>query len=154
MKKDICLQDMEERYVDDLVDIINTDERLREALGSKEKTTTREEFESTIEQWQIRTNSKTFAIVLSHKAIGTISLGHINEAENIAEVGYWIGSSYWNNGYTTEAFDQIMDLARELKIKLITASIKKDNIASKIIWEKFNSEFEEDGERFYPKINL
>lgn len=154
MNRKIYLQTIQEKYADDLVDIINTDEKLRVELGSKEKTTKRDEFTSTIQQWQNRTNSKTFAIVLHDKAIGSISLSHIKEDERIAQVGYWIGSNYWNKGYTTQAFAQILDLARKLKIKLVTCSIKKDNFASKIIWQKFNAVFEEDDERFYPKVNL
>lgn len=154
MNNDINLKTINEKYADNLVEIINTDEELNNALGSNGKITNRDEFISTIQQWQIKNNSKTFAIVLSDKAIGTISLSHIKEENHSAQIGYWIGSNFWNKGYTTQAFAHILDLARELKIEFLNASIKKDNIASKLIWQRFGAEFGEDNERIYPRINL
>lgn len=54
------------------------DEKLRIALGSKEKITKRDEFTSAIQQWQTRTNSKTFAIVFHDKAISKIIIYQSN----------------------------------------------------------------------------
>ena len=46
-----------------------------------------------------------FAIVLQRDGalIGGISLMEINRHHEHAELGYWIGKPYWNNGYCTEA---------------------------------------------------
>ncbi len=35
--------------------------------------------------------------------VGVITLKNIDQAHKNAEVGYWIGKDYWNNGYATEA---------------------------------------------------
>ena len=49
--------------------------------------------------------SVTFAIVLRRDdaLIGAISLMEISQQHEHAELGYWIGKPYWNNGYCTEA---------------------------------------------------
>ncbi len=45
-----------------------------------------------------------FAVVLktTQELIGAIGIG-INKNFKRAELGYWIGKQYWNNGYCTEA---------------------------------------------------
>jgi ribosomal-protein-alanine N-acetyltransferase len=53
-------------------------------------------------QWEKRERAE-FAIVLKEesKYIGSMSFVSINGDK--AEIGYWIGFPYWNNGYCTEA---------------------------------------------------
>jgi len=48
--------------------------------------------------------SVTFAITIasSGELIGSVGLT-LNREENQAELGYWIGKPYWNQGYATEA---------------------------------------------------
>lgn len=48
--------------------------------------------------------------------IGGIGL-HINHAHENAEVGYWIASPFWGNGYCTEALSLVLDYGFN-KIKL------------------------------------
>lgn len=45
-------------------------------------------------------------------------------------------------------------IVKELGYASVTASILKENIASKKIWEKYNATFKEDDERYYPIIKL
>ncbi|WP_461614015.1 GNAT family N-acetyltransferase [Clostridium sp. Marseille-QA1073] len=59
-----------------------------------------------------------------------------------AQIGYWISSKYWGNGYTSCAFSQVLNLAREKEIKYISATIKDYNIASKRIWVKNEAKIE------------
>ncbi|MBI2847682.1 MAG: GNAT family N-acetyltransferase [Chloroflexi bacterium] len=49
--------------------------------------------------------SVNFAIVHKEEGflIGSVSLGNINRAHGNAELGYWVGKPYWNQGYCTEA---------------------------------------------------
>ena len=50
--------------------------------------------------------SYEFAICLKEnpdKVIGCVSLMDINQKASRAEMGYWIGRKYWNQGYATEA---------------------------------------------------
>ncbi len=51
-----------------------------------------------------------FAIVRQRDGvlIGAIGLMAINRQHENAELGYWIGKPYWNNGYCTEATKAIL----------------------------------------------
>lgn len=52
-----------------------------------------------------------FAIVLGETLIGSCGLLRIDEAQNIWEIGYWIGKPYWGKGYVTEAAQGLLDWA-------------------------------------------
>ena len=56
----------------------------------------------------------TFAIVLpvENILIGAISL-NISKTNESAEMGYWIGKPYWNNGYCTEAARRLIQYGFE-----------------------------------------
>jgi [ribosomal protein S5]-alanine N-acetyltransferase len=59
------------------------------------------------ETWSNRTQA-TFAVTLRHsdQLIGAVSL--MNISNGAAEIGYWIGVPYWNQGYCTEAVDALI----------------------------------------------
>ena len=61
----------------------------------------------------------TWAITLlgNDELIGAISLLNYSERNKHAEIGYWIGFPYWNNGYCTEAARKVFEFGFE-KIKL------------------------------------
>lgn len=78
-----------------------------------------------------------FAIRLkeNRELIGILTLLPMNDG-NI-EIGYGIGSSYWNNGYVTEAVKCFLSyLFNERKYETIYASFFSGNIASKRVMEK------------------
>ena len=52
-----------------------------------------------------------FAVILvgTDVLVGVITLKNIDQAHKNAEVGYWIGKDYWNNGYATEAAVAVID---------------------------------------------
>jgi ribosomal-protein-alanine N-acetyltransferase len=95
-----------------------------------------------------------FAILLENIAIGTISLSHQDIAEKKARIGCWISSRYWNNGYTSQAFCQLLDYAKGKGIKQCSAKIKEDNLASKRIWEKYGGKVEIINHRFWVSLEL
>jgi ribosomal-protein-alanine N-acetyltransferase len=73
-----------------------------------------------------------FAIVCrdNDKFIGEISINIRNNTDE-AEIGYWIGEPYWNNGYGSEAIAGISKFAFEiLKLKTLFATVNKDNLPS------------------------
>ncbi|MFZ4930611.1 GNAT family N-acetyltransferase [Chryseobacterium sp. Mn2064] len=73
--------------------------------------------------------------------IGAIGL-HDREDDK-AELGYWIGISYWNKGYVTEAAKAIVDFGfKELEINKIFATHFPHNPASGRIMEKIGMEKE------------
>jgi RimJ/RimL family protein N-acetyltransferase len=88
--------------------------------------------------------SVTFAIVLraSRELIGAIGLG-INQTHQRAEMGYWIGKPYWNNGYATEAARAVLEYGFEVqKLNRIHASYFARNPASGRVMEKIGMEYE------------
>jgi [ribosomal protein S5]-alanine N-acetyltransferase len=68
--------------------------------------------------------------------IGCIGLTLKIDIEN-AEVGYWIGEEFWNNGYATEAASAMVNYAFEsLKLHKIFAHYFASNTASGRVLQK------------------
>ena len=70
------------------------------------------------------------------RAVGLISLSHIDLAARTGRIGYWTASACWRQGLTSEAFGLVLQLARSLELKSISAAIQTDNIASQRIYER------------------
>jgi ribosomal-protein-alanine N-acetyltransferase len=111
-------------------------ERVRELAGDKEiaDTTTNiphpyekgmaEEWISTHQIEFESGESVRFAIILkaTQELIGAIGL-NIDKGFNRAELGYWIGKKYWNQGYCTEAARVVLGYGfRQLFLHKITSS--------------------------------
>lgn len=150
----ISIKNINDDYAIQLVDILNNDNRLRYALSSDENEISKSEFIDYNDQWCNKNNAELFAIALNDIAIGTISLSHQNIRERKAQIGYWIGSEYWGNGYTSCAFSQVLNLARKKGIKYLSATIKDDNIASKSIWIKNGAKIEATDDKLKAFITL
>ena len=76
------------------------------------------------------------------KLIGAIGL-HLDLANRKAEVGYWLGKSFWNKGYVTEALQRIVEFGfEELHLNKIYASHFPHNPASGKVLQKNGFEFE------------
>lgn len=148
------IQSLETRQVKELVDILNYDICLKEAMGSKSKNISDGEFVAHNKKWAKEKRAKMFAIMLKEQAIGVISLGNINFQGETAKIGYWLASKYWHRGYMTEAFGLILGIAMKNNIKSVSCSITKDNKASRAIWEKFNATFEEKEDKVIPSISI
>jgi RimJ/RimL family protein N-acetyltransferase len=68
--------------------------------------------------------------------IGTMGL-HIYEPHQRAEVGYWVGVPYWNQGYATEALTCLLEFGFEtIGLQRIFAQYYTDNPASRYVMEK------------------
>lgn len=77
--------------------------------------------------------SAIFAIetLSSGEFIGAVGLTTISEANNTAEMGYWIGKSYWNKGFASEAIAALIFFGfDEYKLHKIFATHLKRNAAS------------------------
>lgn len=91
-----------------------------------------------------------FAIRLkeTEKLIGIILYFPYENDETACEIGYGIGSAYWNNGYVTEAVKCFVDfLFKEKKVNKIYASFFTGNDASKRVMEKCGMKYD----HFSPK---
>lgn len=150
----IFIKSINDDYAMQLVDILNNDHGLKNALDSSENKISKLEFIDYNKQWCQNKNAEIFAIVLNDIAIGTISLSHQDIKEQKAQIGYWISSKYWGNGYTSCAFSQVLNLARKKGIKYLSATIKDDNIASKSIWIKNGAKIEATDDRLNVLLTL
>jgi RimJ/RimL family protein N-acetyltransferase len=85
-----------------------------------------------------------FAITLRTNStlIGVIGLKLDRENEK-GEIGYWVGKSYWNCGYTTEAARAVVAYGfKVLKLNRIHAYHFKRNAASGRVMEKIGMRYE------------
>lgn len=92
-------------------------------------------------------NEKMFAIRLkeTEKLIGIIL--YFDENDDSCEIGYGIGSEYWNNGYVTEAVQRLLEFLFEEKgFRKVYASFFKCNEASKRVMEKCGMTYERTSE--------
>ena len=79
-----------------------------------------------------------FAIVVKdgNILVGSVSL-EINRIYDRAELGYWIGKPFWNEGYCTEAASAVIDYGfREMGLHRIHASHFLRNPASGRVMQK------------------
>ena len=76
----------------------------------------------------------TFAIVLKGEIIGMCG---VEPREPAVELGYWLGVSYWNRGYATEAVRAVIDHAfGDLVHDALQAGARVSNPASRRVLEK------------------
>lgn len=61
------------------------------------------------------------------RLIGACGIGNLNGE---AELGYWIGRSYWGLGFATEASRAVVEIAKAIGHKKLVASNFTDNPAS------------------------
>ncbi|MEM6767305.1 MAG: GNAT family N-acetyltransferase [Bacteroidota bacterium] len=95
-----------------------------------------------------------FAITLKEKKelIGEISL-HLDKAQPIAEVGYWVGEPFWNQGIVTEALKRLLSFGFEVVgLDLIFATYSKENIASGKVLLKNGMQIVSPGQ-YHPTIH-
>ncbi|GAA0124340.1 GNAT family N-acetyltransferase [Clostridium sp. ATCC 25772] len=150
----ITLAKINNTFANELVKILNTDNKLQDSLGAKKSNISHNEFIIYNNHWSKVNNAEIFAILYKEIAIGTISLSHQNIKLKKAEIGYWISSKYWKKGYTSEAFSQILNYAKSKGIKHLSSKIKKDNIPSRKIWINKGSKIELIDDYFFVSMML
>jgi RimJ/RimL family protein N-acetyltransferase len=72
-----------------------------------------------------------FAIISKERQelIGEVAL-HI-DGSGVAQLGYWIGEPFWNNGFATEAVEAILHFGfGTLELETVYANVRADNKAS------------------------
>jgi len=152
--RDIVLEDVS-KHTMQLIWFLNNDECLVKHLGSNNSVKISEqEFSETNKEWIAEKHADMFAIVLRKKAIGLISLSHQDTINHTARIGYWIGSTYWNKGYTSKAFQLVLDQAKIREIKYVFSTIRRDNIASRKIWDKYGAQTEYKNDKYLCTINI
>jgi ribosomal-protein-alanine N-acetyltransferase len=98
--------------------------------------------ESVLKDWIESYQDKAFyqwAIVLKEidEPIGTISVVNMNEKTNTVEIGYCIGRTWWNKGYTSEAFLRLIPFFFDVvKANRIEARHDPNNATSGKVMQK------------------
>lgn len=95
-------------------------------------------------QKDIEKDRLTWAICLREGGllIGVLSL-YINPKHHHAEIGYWMGKAYWNQGFTTEACRQVLVLGfEEIQLHRIFAEIFRGNDSSIRVMQKVGMQYE------------
>ena len=78
----------------------------------------------------------------NQKLIGGVGL-HLDVPNHKAEVGYWLGKSFWSKGYASEALQEVLKFGfEELHLNKIYASHFIHNPASGRVLEKNGFAFE------------
>ncbi len=95
-----------------------------------------EQFVAKVESETAQGRALVFAIEerLSQRLVGCV--GATIEA-GTAEIGYWIGRSYWRRGYASEALGRVIRMLFDnFGVGLLWASVVPDNLASRRVLDK------------------
>lgn len=93
----------------------------------------------------LKGSSFTFGIILrqTDRLIGIISLSNVFPKHACAELGFWLGKDFWNQGYMTEASISMVRFGLEkLSLFRIYASTFEANAASRKILERCGFQLE------------
>lgn len=77
----------------------------------------------------------------TNTCIGMIFENERNEEKSLLEIGYAIGTPYWNKGYVTEAFQAVIQHIQNEGWKTISASAFQENKSSIRVMEKCGLEY-------------
>ena len=73
-----------------------------------------------------------------HKVIGGIGINHLDSYQGTATIGYWLGESYWRQGYGSEALKSILYFGfKKLKLRRLEAGVFVGNPSSGKLLEKY-----------------
>ncbi len=146
--KRLLLRQFKERDIDAAFNNWTSDEKVAEFL----RWPTHKSIETTegiLKEWIDLYKNKDFyqwAIVFKEYGdvpIGTISVVDKNEKLNIVHIGYCIGSKWWNQGITSEAFSGIIPfLFDEVKVNRIESQHDPNNPNSGKVMTKCGLKYE------------
>lgn len=101
----------------------------------------------------------SFAICLAdHQLIGSIGLlsphdSNLPLAAGEAEIGYWLGESFWGNGYATEALQTMIAYSFEKQEPTrLLAGVYQENIPSQKVLEKCGFRHQQTIEHYFSKL--
>jgi RimJ/RimL family protein N-acetyltransferase len=114
---------------------VNISKNLRDAFPYPY---TEEDAKAYIDQTCTKSPQQDFAIVIDGKAVGGISVVPLSDVERFsAEIGYWIGESYWNKGVGTKSLQTFSAyLFTHTNIVRLFAYVYEHNLPSARVLEK------------------
>ena len=96
----------------------------------------------------INNNTSVFWVLESKdnaELLGTIGLSNFEIEENYAEIGYDLHPDFQENGYMSEAFEEILNFsAKQMDLKFVEAFTHQNNNASVALLKKYNFELQPD----------
>lgn len=120
----------------DLSQLLNEDALLRHDLNASGTSARPLEFFEQLTEWCRDEDAETCVIVAHDRAVGAITLSHIDPASGTAQIGYWVGSRHRRRGYCTRALQLMLEQARRQGITVIRATVDADNIAGRRVLER------------------
>ncbi len=105
---------------------------------------TEEIIDSWIEKYEnVDTYNWVIELKETHEVTGNIKVVHLEESNSSCEIGYCIGSKFWNRGITTEALDSVIEyLFSEIQLNRVSAKHDVLNVASGEVMKKCNMTYE------------
>lgn len=103
-----------------------------------------EETTQIIQQWlDQKTNIFAIENKNTHEIMGTINVANIDQRTLSCEIGYALGSRFWNHGYMTEALNCLLHyLFDEVGFNRVRADCDARNKASSAVMKKCGMKFE------------
>lgn len=112
-------------------------------IGSRKPYTEHQEQEWYEEHISADNGHVHFTVAVDGDPVGTVSVHGVDDVNGSAEIGIWIGSDHWGNGYGTAAARLATDYAFDHHRRhRVVARVFEGNDASARIWEKLGFEFE------------
>ncbi|WP_028610233.1 GNAT family N-acetyltransferase [Paenibacillus harenae] len=86
----------------------------------------------------------SFAVIDRESGTFMGSIGmNIDKNHHRAELGYWLGAQFWNNGYMTEAVRRVVQFGfLELGLNKVSAAAMTGNPASSSVMKKIGMQYE------------
>ena len=140
----LILRPMRRSDVSDIVALAG-DEAVATKTASIPYPLTHREAEGWLDRHLRSGGGKELVFAIEHKEdqmfLGAIGL-LIPRAREAAPMGYWLGRSFWNQGYMTEAIRRLLHYAfDELDVTAVRAAAYPDNPASMRVQEKAGMTF-------------
>lgn len=138
--KDLILRNWQERDAKALYEMC-LDEILRKSGIDFYDSVT--ESQNAIREWKNNRGFKVIADKENDFFLGFISLGDMNRYDGYMEMEYAIAAEYRNNGYATQAVEQMLAYGfKEMGLSAVAAWVRSHNLASISVLEKCSFSFE------------
>lgn len=127
------------RYSDHLATILNTDPGLPISVRRAEGAPfiTDEGFLSYTQSWCRQKSALSFAVVdQDDRAIGLITLSHIDTIKGTARTGIILSSRHTGRGIGADAFSQLLSIARSLGVREVGGDIPEAEHATPDLWAR------------------
>lgn len=135
----VILRSIQISDIDDLFEIYGDIKTMEFASDPvfKSRNTVKKMLESVI-RLEISNVSFEWAIadLSTNKVIGTCGIHNFSDCGQSCEVGCLLNSSYWQQGYMTEALSLLFSHSKSLGIGMLFADIDEGNIRSQALFKK------------------